>query len=395
MNTLKLNDAFYWVGIKDRDLRVFDIIMETKYGTTYNSYVLKTNEGVVLFETAKVKFFDEYLEKVKEITPIEDIKYIVCSHTEPDHSGSICKMLELNPNIIVVSSFAANRNLKEIVNEDFNAMVVKDGEQLILGNKTLTFMSVPNLHWPDTMYTYIEEDKILVTCDSFGAHYASDETLLSEVEDRTDYEDAFTYYTTMIMGPFKPFILKALDRIKDLDIKMIAPGHGLIIDEDIEEAKEKYRIFATPRIREIKNVVIPYVSAYGYTKEIAEVIKQEMVKANVECKLFDMVEADTNEVFEAIVDADGVLYGSPTILGDALPPIYNIMNQLMAGYHGVKVASAFGSYGWTGEAVPNLMVRLKQQKMKVVDEGYRVLFKPSETQVEEIRTYAQNFIKNL
>jgi len=263
MNILKLSKDFYWIGIADKELRVFDIIMETKYGTTYNSYLLKTEDGVVLFETVKLKFFDEYIEKVKELTSIEDIKYIVCSHTEPDHSGSLQRMLEMNPNIKVVSSFAANRNLNEIVNESFHSLVVKDEEELKLKDKTLRFLSVPNLHWPDTMYTYIVEDKILVTCDSFGAHYASDEMLLSKVEDRTNYEDAFQYYTTMIMGPFKSFIKKALDKIKPLEIDLIAPGHGLIIDGEVDDAIQKYQDFIKEQPKDKVKVVIPYVSAYG------------------------------------------------------------------------------------------------------------------------------------
>lgn len=395
MNILKLKDDFYWIGVQDRELKVFDIIMETEYGTTYNSYLLKTDSGVVLFETVKVKFFDQYIEKVKELTSIEDIKYIVCSHTEPDHSGSVQRLLEMNPNISVVSSFAANRNLNEIVNGNFNSMIVKDNEELKVGNKILRFLSVPNLHWPDTIYTYIVEDKTLVTCDSFGAHYASDKMLLSNVKDRTNYEDAFQYYTTMIMGPFKPFIKKALEKIKPLDIDLIAPGHGLIIDTEIDHAIQKYADFAQEAKNERVKVVIPYVTAYGYTKEIAEIVCEEVRANNMDCEMYDLVVTDNDMVFDEMVKADAILYGSCTILADALPPIYNIMNRMISGYHGVKKVSAFGSYGWSGEAVPNLLVRLKQQRMKVVDDGYRVLFKPSDAQREEIRAYARNFISKI
>lgn len=395
MNSLKLRDDFYWIGVQDKELKVFDIIMETKYGTTYNSYLLKSDEGVVLFETVKDAFFDEYLEKVQELVAIEDIKYIVCSHTEPDHSGSLRRMVDLNANIQVISSFAANRNLKEIVNEDFNGLVVKDNEEIKLGNKTLQFIMAPNLHWPDTMFTYIKEDKILVTCDAFGAHYASDEMLLSNVVDRDAYEDAFHYYTEMIMGPFKPFMKKAVDRIEPLDIDMIAVGHGVIIDSEVGETIDKYRKFAEDKPVGITKVVIPYVSAYGYTKEIASIIKEEVIKSGLQCEMYDLVIEDNDMVFEEMVEADVILYGSPTILGDALPPIIHIMNRLMAGHHGVKKVSAFGSYGWTGEAVPNLLVRLKQQRMKVLDDGYRVIFKPSARQQDEIRAYAHTIIEQI
>lgn len=397
MNVLELKKDFYWIGVQDPELRVFDIIMETEFGTTYNSYLLKTDKGVVLFETVKDRFFDEYLEKILELTTIDDIKYIVCSHTEPDHSGSISKLLDMNQHISVISSFAANRNLNEIVNENFSSLIVKDGEKLKLGDKTLQFLSVPNLHWPDTIYTYIEEDKILVTCDSYGAHYASDEILLSKVSDRHNYNKAFVYYTTMIMGPFKHFIKLAVDKIKVLDIDMIAPGHGLVIDqkEDVLAKIHEYEVYSKVQVNAKKKVVIPYVSAYGYTKRMAEIIQEEFTKFDVFCEIYDLVEANEAEVVSKMMAADAILYGSPTILNDALPPIYNVMNQIIAGYHGKKMVSAFGSYGWSGEAVNNLIVRLKQQKMDVIDEGLRIVFKPSHEQELQVRLYTRNFVKRL
>ena len=174
MEILELKPGFYFTGALDHDLRVFDIIMYTEFGTTYNSYVLKTGRHTVLFETAKVKCLDSWLEKVGQITPIDQVDYLVVSHTEPDHSGSVERLLELNPRIKIVATACAISFLKEIVNRDFYSIPVRDGQTLELDGKTLEFMVVPNLHWPDTMYTYIREDKILVTCDSFGSHYACD-----------------------------------------------------------------------------------------------------------------------------------------------------------------------------------------------------------------------------
>ena len=180
MDTMKLRDDFYWTGIVDDKLRVFDIIMYTEFGTTYNSYVLKTGDKTILFETAKAKFFDEYLEELKQITDISKIDYLVVSHTEPDHAGSVEKLLEINPGIKIIATGCAVNFLKEIVNGDFTSITVKDNQEMKIGDKTLKFMIVPNLHWPDTMYTYIEEEQILVTCDSFGSHYGFKEILLSK-----------------------------------------------------------------------------------------------------------------------------------------------------------------------------------------------------------------------
>ena len=160
MKSLKLNDSLYWVGVLDKDLRVFDIIMYTEFGTTYNSYVLKGSEKTALFETAKAKFFDDYLETVEQITPVKDIEYIIVDHTEPDHAGSIEKLLDINPNIKVVGSATAITFLRHIVNRDFYSVVVGEGDTLSLGDKTIRFYSVPSLHWPDTIYSCIEEDGV-------------------------------------------------------------------------------------------------------------------------------------------------------------------------------------------------------------------------------------------
>lgn len=183
METLKLKENFYWTGILDKELKVFDIVMETEFGTTYNSYVLIGSEKTVLFETAKLKFFDIYLEKLQKIVQISDIDYVVVNHTEPDHAGSLEKLIEMNPNIKVVGTACALNFLKDILNRDFYKIPVKENDTLSIGDKTLRFMVLPNLHWPDTMYTLIEEDKTLVTCDSFGSHYSFEDILLSKVSD--------------------------------------------------------------------------------------------------------------------------------------------------------------------------------------------------------------------
>ncbi|WP_026885926.1 FprA family A-type flavoprotein [Clostridium beijerinckii] len=394
MEILELKKNLYWTGVLDANLRVFDIIMETEFGTSYNSYLLKTSEKTVLFETAKAKFLDGYLNALNKLVDIKDIDYIVVNHTEPDHAGSIEKLIELNPNIKIIGSQVAIGFLKNIVNREFNGIIVKENETLSLGDKTLRFMSVPNLHWPDTMYTYIEEDKTLVTCDSFGSHYSFDGILLSKVTDNDGYLRALKYYFDCIIGPFKnPFMIKALDRIKDLEIDMICTGHGPVLDCRIDEIMEYYKKWSNvsnPNPR--KTVIIPYVSAYGYTKELAEKIA-EGIKASgdIDVRVYDMVEADKDKVLEELEFADGILFGTPTIVGEALKPIWDLTTSIFARTHGNKLASAFGSYGWSGEAVPHIIERLKQLRMKVVDEGFRVKFKPSESELSGAYDYGYNF----
>lgn len=393
MQTLKLKDNFYWTGIVDKELRVFDIIMLTEFGTTYNSYVLKTEGKTILFETAKAAFFDEYLEELKGITDISAIDYLVVSHTEPDHAGSVEMLLELNPNMKIIATGCAVNFLKNIVNRDFYSIPVKDNEIMKLGGRTLRFMSVPNLHWPDTMYTYIEEEKILVTCDSFGSHYGFEGILRSKVTDEEGYMRAAKYYFDCIMGPFKSYMLKAVKRVRELDVDLICTGHGPVLDTKIPEMLDLYEKWSTTvNPNKEKTVIIPYVSAYGYTKELAETIGQGIRDSGtVDVRSYDMVDADAEKVVEELGYADGILFGTPTIVGEALKPIWDLTTSIFAGTHGGKYASAFGSYGWSGEGVPHIIERLKQLKMKVTDDGFRVKFKPGEVDLLNAYEYGYNF----
>ena len=392
MESLKLREGFYWTGIVDADLRVFDIIMYTEFGTTYNSYVLKAGDQTVLFETAKAKFVEEYLEELSQITEAGSIDYLVVDHTEPDHAGSIERLLELNPGMKILGSPCALGFLKEIVNRDFVGIPVSDGQEMQIGNKKLRFLSVPNLHWPDTIYTYIEEDQILVTCDSFGSHYAAESVLLSGVKNWEDYRKAAKYYFDNIIGPFKPYMQKALKKIEGLDISMICTGHGPVIDEKVDLIINTYQEWSrTDNPNPRKTVIMPYVSAYGYTRSLAERIAEGIRDSGeVDVRLYDMVEADQGKVLGELGYADGILLGSPTIVGEALKPIWDLTTSMFAETHGGKLAAAFGSYGWSGEAVPHLTERLKQLRMRVLD-GFRVRFKPSENQLQDAYDYGFNF----
>ena len=392
MKTLELRDGFYWAGIVDDNLRVFDIIMYTEFGTTYNSYVWKAGDKILLFETAKEKFFDEYLDKLKEIIDVTKIDYLIVDHTEPDHVGSIGKLLEYSPQMKIVATGCAVGFLKEIVNEDFTAIAVQDNQTMEIGGKTLRFLVVPNLHWPDTMYTYIEEEQILVTCDSFGSHYGFHDVLASRVTDHEGYMRATKYYFDCIIGPFKSFMLDALARVRELDVTMICPGHGPVIDEKIDFMYNTYEDWCTVvNPNKKKTVIIPYVSAYGYTKRIAEEIERGIKDSgDIAVRSYDMVEADQAKVLEELGFADGILFGTPTIVGEALKPIWDLTTAMFAGTHGGKTASAFGSYGWSGEGVPHILERLKQLRMKVTD-GLRIRFKPSENNLLDAYEYGYNF----
>ena len=321
MGALQAKENIWWVGVQDPDLRVFDIVMYSEYGTSYNAYVVKGAEKTAVFETVKAKFFDQYLENLKEVCDPATIDYIVVGHTEPDHAGGVEKLLALAPNATVVGSATALTFLKEIVNHPFKSQVVTEKDQIDLGGMHLEFLSVPFLHWPDSMYTYIPEAKALFTVDSFGCHYSDDRVFNDQIEG--DFEAAYKYYFDNIMGPFKPFVLKALNRIKDLDIEFIGNGHGPVLRTNIQHYFDLYRKWATPvkKAPEDRNVVIAYVSAYGYTKQLAETIAEGLADGGVQhIQMFDLVTDDNAAAKAALQSSDGFLLGSPTLVGDALPP---------------------------------------------------------------------------
>lgn len=380
MKHLTIKEDLFWIGALDPNLRVFDIIMYTPYGTTYNAYVVKGSEKTAVFETVKEQFFDQYVDRLKDlgINPSE-LDYIVVSHTEPDHSGSIGKLLDLAPNIKLVGSKTALNYVKELINRDFESIPVEEGDTLSLGNKTLRFFSVPQLHWPDTIYTYVEEDKALITCDSFGSHYSCEEMFNDLIPNQENYMEALRYYFDCIMGPFKPFVLKAINKIKDLDIDVICPGHGPILRSNPEKIVELYKEWSTPTpAREVKKASIFYVSAYGYTKQLAEKMAEGINSTgNVKVNLYNIIEHDMADLVAEIETSDAILFGSPTIVSELVEPVRDLMAKLNPVIHGGKVAGAFGSYGWSGEAIPRIESRLKELRMKMPVEGLKVKFRPS------------------
>ena len=393
MDAIKLRDGFYWAGIMDTELRVFDIIMYTRFGTTYNSYVMKTGDRIILFETVKAGFFENYLEKLEKVIDVKCIDYLVVSHTEPDHAGSVERLLDFSPQMKVLATSCALGFLREIVHRDFTGIPIEDDRKMRIGNRTLHFLQVPNLHWPDTMYTFIEEEQILVTCDSFGAHYCVPEAVSDGILQEEDYQNALRYYFDNIIGPFRPYMLEALERIRLLDISMIATGHGPVLTGDrVRQVMAQYREWCEEKaVNPKKTVVIPYVSAYGYTGMLAERIAEGIrASGDLEVRLYDMVEADAAEVGEELLRADGFLLGTPTILGEALKPIWELTLSMFPVTHGGRYAGVFGSYGWSGEGVAHLTERLKQLNLKVA-EGFRVRLRPDNADLVSAYEYGYRF----
>lgn len=389
----QLTNDLTWVGVQDPQLKVFDIIMETEYGTTYNAYLLKGLEKTALIETVKLPFFDEFRKRIEAVLPITQIDYLIVNHTEPDHAGSIARLLEINPDLTVVGSPAALQFLKEIVNQDFRSLIAKEGMTLDLGGKTLQLIMAPNLHWPDTMYTLAQEDGILFTCDSFGAHYAFEGLRVSEVKDHKAYQSALKYYYDHILKPFRPFMRKALDKVEGLDVKMICPGHGPVLDCGLDGIVDQYRQWNVEPQLENK-LILAYVSAYGYTEQLAQAIARGIESAGWQAELVELTQTPTAEVVEKLEQARGFLLGSPTILAEALPPVWTLLSYLNPVVHGGKYAAVFGSYGWSGEAFAHLEERLKQLRITVMP-ALKVRFKPSPAQLAEAEQAGRDWVKQI
>jgi len=396
-NTFNLAKGIYWVGVNDPTLRVFDITMYTEFGSTYNAYLVIGSEKSAIIDTAKENYSIDFIAKVESLIDISKVDYLILNHTEPDHSGSVIKILEKNPTITIIASAPGLSNLKEIVNVPFESIRAKDDLKISLGDKTLSFMIQPNLHWPDTMFTYAEEDEVLFTCDYFGAHYSFEGVLSKYMKDREEYVASMKYYFECIMEPFKPDVLRALHLIESLKVKLVATSHGAVVDETfLDHAKELYRRWGQIESKnQVPLVVIPFTSVYGYTRKMIPSIEEGIKKAFdgiVKVEVYDLVDTPVSDVVARIRKADGFLIGSTTILGDAVKPVWDVLTLLNPQVEGGKFASAFGSYGWSGEAVKFMMERLKQLKMKTV-EGLRIRFNPSESQLQDCVNFGFEFGK--
>ncbi len=381
-----------WIGALDHDLVSFDIVMETKYGTTYNSYFINA-EKKTLVETVKEQFWDTYLTKLNTLTDPTKIDYIICNHTEPDHSGCISKMLELSPGLTVVGSGQALNYLQEMVGKPFKSLKVKDGDIIDLGNKKLRVIGAPNLHWPDTIYTYLEEDKILFTCDSFGAHFCHEEMF----DDKTgDFDDAFLHYFDVILKPFSKFMLKAIDKIRLLDIDIICPGHGPILRSGwrkyVDISEQKASEYMEILKHKNKRVLLAYISAYGYTAEMAKQIAKGLEQSgNIEIDMVDIENILPGELEEKIVMSNGILIGSPTINQNTLLPVYKLFSLINPIRDKGKPAAVFGSYGWSGEAVKLIEDHLKNMKLNIFMEGIAEKFYPNDGKGERLKDFGKAF----
>lgn len=391
---LEITHDVKWIGVLDPDLRKFDVVMETLFGTTYNSYFINAEKKTII-ETTKARFFDVYLDKIKELTDPAEIKYIVVNHTEPDHSGNVIHLLHHAPNAIVVGSGNAIKYLKSMNGEDFPYLIVKDGEEIDLGNKKLRVISAPNLHWPDSMYTYLVEDKLLFTCDSFGAHYCHHDMYDDMVG---DYEEAFKYYFDVILKPYSKFLLKAIEKIRPLDIQAICTGHGPILRTHWKKMVELSEKMASEACSlPIKNkVFIPYVSAYHNTGLMAEKLAEGIHRAgDFIVDVCDIESMSLNEVEKRIAESNAYIIGSPTINQNILLQTYQIFALINPIRDREKLAAAFGSFGWSGEGEKLIESNLANLKLKLFGKNIFIRFSPHKEILKQCIEFGEAFGKRM
>ncbi len=393
---LSVSEGVKWLGVLDFDIVTFDIVMETEYGTTYNSYFIDA-EKKTLVETVKSTFWDTWLDKLQQVVDPSSLDYIVLDHTEPDHSGSVAKLLELAPHAVVVGSGNAIRYLQDMLGKPFEYLQVKDGDSLDLGNRTLRFIGAPNLHWPDTIYNWLEEDRLLFTCDSFGAHFC-DERMFDDLVG--DFDEAFRYYFDVILKPYSKFMLKAIEKIRPLDIAAICPGHGPILRTQWKKYVDLSERWASDYmdtiLQEHQYILIAYVSAYGYTAEMAEHIARGIRSVpGLKVELADIEKMPLGEIEEKLVRAQALILGSPTINQNTLLPVYRLFSAVNPLRDKGKAATAFGSYGWSGEAVGIIESMLRNLKLNVVQPGISFKFYPHDEKAAELETFGKQFAEKL
>jgi len=385
MASIKLTDNVYWVGVKDPGLRVFDIVMETKHGTTYNAYLIKGENHTSLIDTVKESFTDEYFSNIEEICEIDKIDYLIVNHTEPDHSGAIPELLKRNPNLKLICSTAAIPFVKNTINnEQIDLTGIKNNHELDLGGKKLIFKLTPYMHWPDTMMEYLVEDKILFSCDGFAAHVAFDEFYADQCQEDIDYE--LFYYFDSIMRPFSMFINKNMKKLDDLEINMIATSHGPAFRNNTRQVIDKYKDWTNDKTNP-KGIAIFYASAYGNTKKVSLKIKDELAKKGYDVSLVDTQELERETARDLIEKSKVLLIGAPTFNGDCVPPVWNLLSLINTVPYLGKKAAVFGSYGWSGEGIKLVSDRLSGMRFKVFEENYKTRLIPSDTEMNDIIDY--------
>jgi flavorubredoxin len=360
MKPRKIRANVYWVGAVDWDRRLFDELIPLPDGTSYNAYLVKGSEKTALIDTVDPLMTNALINNLNQLGT-KEIDYIIANHAEQDHSGSLPQILKLYPNAMVAATPKCKSLLMDLLLIPENrVMIVRDGENLSLGDKTLEFIHAPWVHWPETMLTHIREDRIIFTCDLFGSHFATSD--LYATDEATIYEAAKRYYAEIMM-PFRKVIQRNLEKIRDLQIDVIAPSHGPLYDKP-EIILEAYRdwVYSPPK----NIVVLPYISMHGSTEKMVKYFVGALVERGITVKQFNLARTDIGKLAMALVDAATIVIGSPTVLVGPHPNVVYALYLANALRPKLKFASIIGSYGWGGRIVEQIKGMLSNLEIELL-----------------------------
>ncbi len=368
--SVQINDRVYWVGkVDDRKVPFHRLILEK--GTTYNSYLLMTEKPTVI-DTVDIAFGREYIDNLVKMINPEAIEYIVINHVEPDHAGALPALAAKAKKAKIVTTELASSLLKDMFKLHHREFViVGDGDTLDIGGKTLKFFETPYLHTEETMITYSVEDKTLFPCDIFSTHIAAAE-LFNDLA-RNDYLEDFKVYYKLIMAPHRPYVRGMLDKVKNLEIEMIAPSHGYILRKDAASFIGLYDDMSKDYgNNKTRKVAVVFSTMTGNTAKVAQRLAKGLEDSGIATSVFNLKNADIEEVTNVIKESDGLLVGSSTKYADMVGNVEELLKALKGTPADRKFAAAFGSYGWSGEAIMHIENYLAGGGFKVVNQNYLV-----------------------
>jgi anaerobic nitric oxide reductase flavorubredoxin len=392
----KLTDKVTWVGKVDwTSTKFHGEEYSTHKGTSYNSYLVRDNK-TVLIDTVSQPFSKEFIENLKQETGLGEIDYIVSNHAEPDHSGAMAELMREIPDTPVYCTANGIRSLKGHYHQDWNFVPVKTGDMLDLGKNKLVFMEAPMLHWPDSMFTYLTGEGVLFSNDAFGQHFAT-ESLYNDTVDRAElYQEAIKYYAN-ILAPFSPLVISKIIEVLgfSLPINMICPSHGVIWRDRPAQIVEQYVKWANDY--QENQITLVFDSMWESTRKIAEAIAQGIQNADqtVTVKIFNAATEDKNDILTEVFKSKAILAGSATVNCGSLSSIARLIQMMRGLKLKNKKAAAFGSYGWSGEAVKQMSDNLVEAGFTLVNNGIRTLWVPDEKAIQECISFGVQFAKAL